>query len=94
MTRCAAKKTARTAGNGCFSALPNKKKDTLHVQDVPKVGSPLSGLKRCFVRPAYQALDPWHPGEPQVLVVALKFSVLTTFVAPFMCVAAVTAVEL
>ena len=42
----------------------------------------------------YQLLDPWHPGEPQVLVVALKFKLLTTFVTPFMCVAAVAAVEL
>jgi len=46
----------------------------------------------CFL--LYQALDPWHPGEPQLLVVALKFNVLTTFVTPFMCVAAVAAVEL
>jgi hypothetical protein len=44
--------------------------------------------------PAYQVLDPWHPGEPQVPVVALKFNVLTTFVTPFMCVAAVAVVGL
>ena len=42
----------------------------------------------------YHALDPWHPGEPQVLVVALKFREFTTFFVPFMCVAAVAAVEL
>jgi len=42
----------------------------------------------------YQVRDPWHPGEPQVLVVALKFNVLTTFETPLACVAAFTAVEL
>lgn len=43
---------------------------------------------------AYQALDPWHPGEPQVLVVALKFKLLTTLFTLFMCVAEFTAVVL
>jgi len=42
----------------------------------------------------YQPLDPWHPGVPQVLVVALKFSVLTTLFTPLACVAAFTAVVL
>lgn len=42
----------------------------------------------------YQVLDAWHPGEPQVLVVALKFNVLTTFVTPLACVAVFTVVEL
>jgi hypothetical protein len=41
----------------------------------------------------YQALVPWHDGE-QELAVALKFKEATVFVTPFICVAAVTAVEL
>jgi hypothetical protein len=43
---------------------------------------------------AYQALDPWHPGVPQVLVVALKFKLLTTLFTPFTCVAEFTVVVL
>jgi hypothetical protein len=41
----------------------------------------------------YQDLVPWHAGE-QELAVALKFKEAMVFVTPFMCVAAVTAVEL
>ena len=40
----------------------------------------------------YQALAPWHPGEPQVP--ALKFKELTVFITPLLCVAAFTVVEL
>jgi hypothetical protein len=47
-----------------------------------------------YLFPAYQVLDPWHPGEPQVLVVALKFKLLTTLFTPFKCVAEFTAVVL
>ena len=42
----------------------------------------------------YQLLDPWHPGEPQVPVFALKFKVLTISLVPLLCVAVFTAVEL
>jgi hypothetical protein len=42
----------------------------------------------------YQPLDPWHPGDPQVPVVALKFKVATVFFTPLACVAAFTVVEL
>jgi hypothetical protein len=42
---------------------------------------------------AYQVSLPWQLGE-QVFAVALKFNVLTTFVTPFICVVAVTAVGL
>ena len=42
----------------------------------------------------YQVLDPWHPGEPQVSVVAFQFKVLTTSLTPLACVAAFTVVEL
>ena len=42
----------------------------------------------------YQVREPWHPGEAQVFVVALKFKVFMMFVTPFMCVAAFVVVEL
>ena len=42
----------------------------------------------------YQVLDAWHPGVPQVLVVAFQFKELTTSLTPLACVAVFTVVEL
>ncbi len=50
-------------------------------------------LSQYFLATTYQVRVPWHPGE-QERVVALKFKVLTTSFTPFLCVVAVTAVEL
>jgi hypothetical protein len=49
---------------------------------------------RFALRLVYQVFDPWHPGEPQVPVDALKFRVLTMSFVPLLCVAEFTVVLL